>query len=119
MPDPIALYADLGGRIREAREARGITQHDLAVAVGLTRGSVANLESGRQRVQVHTLIAAAQALGLDAADLLSQATEGARPLAPVLPAQSSRLRRRLEDTRAQIDAVLKSLPRHVEETDRA
>ncbi|HEX5566724.1 MAG TPA: helix-turn-helix transcriptional regulator [Streptomyces sp.] len=73
------LYAALGQRLLAARRRRGVTQQELADAVGLTRASVANIEAGNQRIQVHTLIAAAQALGLDPAVLLSEALESGRP----------------------------------------
>ncbi|TFV33956.1 XRE family transcriptional regulator [Streptomyces sp. T1317-0309] len=70
------LYRRLGAYLRTVRQSRGIAQEDLARAVKLTRGSIANLEAGRQRIQVHTLIAACHALGLDPADALARALEG-------------------------------------------
>lgn len=64
------LYAALGARIRQAREARGLSQTALGKRLGLNRTSVCNIEAGRQRPMLHTLIAAAQALGVELADLL-------------------------------------------------
>lgn len=65
------LYAAVGFRITRLRKARGLRQDDLAVAIGLTRPSIANTESGRQRVPLHTLLAIAQALGVELVDLLA------------------------------------------------
>lgn len=106
------LYRAIGGRIAASRQERGVRQSDLAVAVGLTRASVANIENGGQRIQVHTLIAAAQALGLDPADLISQALEGGTLLAQPLPGgqrEAALLTRRLVAARDHIDALLAHL----------
>jgi transcriptional regulator with XRE-family HTH domain len=106
------LYRSIGARIAEARQQRGVRQSDLAAAVGLTRASVANIESGTQRVQVHTLVAAAQSLGLDPGDLISQALEGGTVLAQPLPGgrrEAALLTRRLVAARDHIDALLTHL----------
>lgn len=50
------FYTELGGRIRAMRTARKVTQDGLAAELGLTRSSVANIEAGRQRFPVHTLV---------------------------------------------------------------
>ncbi|MEH0631744.1 helix-turn-helix transcriptional regulator [Streptomyces stelliscabiei] len=119
MPDLIAataaitnLYRAIGAGVAEARKQRGIRQADLATAVGLTRASVANIESGAQRIQVHTLIATAQALNLDPADLISHALEGGTPLVQPLPGgqrEAALLTRRLTAARDHIDALLQHL----------
>lgn len=69
-PDP--LYARLGERVLSARRHRGMSQQQLAERVGLTRTSITNLERGHQKIQVHTLYAVAEALGVDPATLLPQ-----------------------------------------------
>ena len=56
------LYSEVGKRIREAREKRGLTQADLASAIALTRSSITNIEQGRQRLLLHTLCEVAVAL---------------------------------------------------------
>lgn len=106
------LYRAIGAHIAEARQQRGVRQSDLATAVGLTRASIANIERGDQRIQVHTLIAAAQALNLDPADLISQALEGGTPLVQPLPGgqrEAALLTRRLVAARDHIDALLTHL----------
>jgi transcriptional regulator with XRE-family HTH domain len=64
------IYAALGSLVREHREAQGMSQSALAKRIGLTRASVANIESGRQRIPLHHLYRIAQALGVNAHTLL-------------------------------------------------
>jgi len=63
------LNATIGFRITRVRRARGLRQEDIARAVGMSRSAIANAETGRQRLPVHALLAVAQALGLELADL--------------------------------------------------
>lgn len=100
------MYNTVGRNIARARHDRGLTQADLAVAVGLTRGSLTNIEAGRQRTPLHTTIAIAQALGVGLEDLLGDVPS----LSPVLAVDTGRLRSKLEETRAQITALLNALP---------
>lgn len=106
------LYQAIGARLAEARQQRGIRQADLAAAVGLTRASITNIEAGAQRIQIHTLIAAAQAVGIDPADLITQALEGGTPVVQPLPGgqrEAALLTRRLTAARDHIDALLTHL----------
>lgn len=70
MVDPETFYADLGQRIREERIRHGLTQKDLADRVDLTRTSVTNIELGRQKLLVHTLVDIAEALNIAPGTLL-------------------------------------------------
>jgi len=106
------LYRAVGAQLAATRQERGIRQADLATAVGLTRASIANIENGAQRIQLHTVIAAAQALGYDPADLITKALEGGEVLAPPLPGgqrEAALLTRRLITARDHIDALLTHL----------
>jgi transcriptional regulator with XRE-family HTH domain len=58
------VYQDIGKLIRMAREEENLTQHELGELVGLKRSSITNIEQGRHRIQVHTLMALAEALRL-------------------------------------------------------
>lgn len=69
------IYSIVGARIRETRETRGLTQAALGDRVGLTRGSIANIEAGQQRILLHTLEAIATSLGTNLIDILSKAAE--------------------------------------------
>ncbi len=73
MIDQDVLYAQVGRRIRETREKRGLTQKALATLVGLKRTSVTNIERGNQKLLLHTLVELAHALQVTPAELLGEA----------------------------------------------
>lgn len=54
----------LGERIRQAREAQGLSQHELAERVGRDQRSVSEYESGKRRIYAHDLPNFAQALNV-------------------------------------------------------
>ncbi len=64
------LYQHIGSVVRKRREALGMTQAQLAEAIGLLRTSVVNLEAGNQRVPLHTLFPICAVLGIEVADVL-------------------------------------------------
>jgi transcriptional regulator with XRE-family HTH domain len=66
-----ALYAALGRRIAKLRKDRGLTQAGLAGLLGLTRASIANIERGRQKFLVHTVLQLVAALRVSPNDLLA------------------------------------------------
>ena len=77
------FYEEVGRRIREARKRRKppITQEALAELVSLTRTSITNVEKGRQKFLLHTLVDIAAVLQVDPASLLPQSSaEGERQL---------------------------------------
>lgn len=79
MPDSHA--AELGARIRAARIAQGLTQDQLARAVGVTRSAVAQWETGRAGQIGGNLARVAQVLGTGPTYLLNgEADRGAPPL---------------------------------------
>ncbi len=53
--DQGAFYAEIGRRVRLARERLGLTQDYLAIQIMLSRTSVTNIEKGRQKVLAHTI----------------------------------------------------------------
>lgn len=64
MSKPIEpIYRAIGTKIEMMRNALGWTQSDFAKKVGLTRGSVANIETGRQRILLHDIEKIAAAFG--------------------------------------------------------
>lgn len=71
--DGMVIYARIGRRVQVLRKERGMTQATLASLVGLTRASIVNIERGRQKFLVHTLVQMARALDIPAAELLSDA----------------------------------------------
>lgn len=97
---PDEIYKDIGSRIRAARLERGLSQAALAEGVGLARTSITNVERGRQRIQVHTLIDIASALDADPRSLLPDRPEQLADLTSLLdsgalPEESDALRRML------------------------
>lgn len=79
------IAARFGRRVRELRETRGMTQEQLAHAIGMSRNQVQNIENSRnnnrdvdgQRVggtanpRLETIWALARALDVDVAQLIS------------------------------------------------
>ncbi len=49
-------YAEVGARIRELRESRGVTQAELAALVECEQSHVSRIESGEHRVHLDTLL---------------------------------------------------------------
>ncbi len=65
------IYKMIGERIRHERQKRNLTQDQLATAVGLNRASITNVENGRQKILVHTLVQIADSLGTSPARFLT------------------------------------------------
>jgi len=69
------FYEALGHRIRGARDQAGLSQLELAQRVGLARASIANLEAGRQRPPVHTIVLIASVVEVPVEALLPSLDE--------------------------------------------
>jgi len=69
---PEQIYQQVGRILRARREQLQLTQNEVAEAVGLSRTSVTNIESGRQALLLHQLQRFALILRLDPRDVLSQ-----------------------------------------------
>ena len=59
-----SIYGILGRAVSARRDELNLTQQALADKIGLSRASVANIESGRQKVLLHQVYALVRALGL-------------------------------------------------------
>ena len=55
----------IGREIIAAREARGMTQHQLAESVGMVQPNIARIESGKYSVGIDILSQIAEALGCE------------------------------------------------------
>jgi transcriptional regulator with XRE-family HTH domain len=75
------LYKDLGRRIQEARDRAGMTQQEVAdrLVPKVTRASVANMESGKQRILCHTLVALSAVLSTRPEELLPRGSATGAP----------------------------------------
>ncbi|WBB94259.1 helix-turn-helix transcriptional regulator [Verrucosispora sp. WMMC514] len=74
------LLRAFGQRVRILRAERGLTQQQLADAIGLTRTSVTNIEAGRQETLATTLVRLATALDVVPGALLD-GLDGTAPAA--------------------------------------
>ncbi len=64
----IATAQDLGTAISVARRHLGLTQRDLALAIGVGERFIVDLEAGKSTAQLGKALAAAKAVGLRLAD---------------------------------------------------
>jgi transcriptional regulator with XRE-family HTH domain len=69
------LAAELGRRVRAAREAAGLSQSTLERNAGLRPCTVAELERGESDVPVLDLVRIAAVVGVDVRDLLPGAAD--------------------------------------------
>ncbi len=106
---PEEFYVLLGNRVRTFRQQKGLTQEQLGnrLTPTMTRASVANIETGKQRVLAHTLVQLSGALDVSLDDLTR-----AEPL-PVSAEVSEQvnvvLRKRLRLSQAQAQRFTESL----------
>jgi transcriptional regulator with XRE-family HTH domain len=65
------VYADMGRRIQGRRNKIGMTQETLGSKLRprVTRASIANIESGKQRILAHTMLQLAETLDVEIAEL--------------------------------------------------
>ena len=69
-------YRRFGHSLRRVRKAAGLSQEDLAGAIGLTRTSVSNIENGRQKVLLHAFEKILRVLNVQPSDLLPETASG-------------------------------------------
>jgi DNA-binding XRE family transcriptional regulator len=68
--DDRMFYVYFGRQVRKARLDQGLTQSEVAKFLGLTRASIANVESGRQRLLVHQVVQLSSLLAVGLTDLV-------------------------------------------------
>lgn len=68
--DEWALYRHIGGRLRQVRGEMGVTQEQLAGAVGVLRTSITNIEAGKQKPPLHLLYRICATLGIEMTSVL-------------------------------------------------
>ncbi|MBL7145836.1 MAG: helix-turn-helix transcriptional regulator [Phycisphaerae bacterium] len=64
------IKKDIGFRIREVRQEKGLSQEKLAALADLHRAYIGQIERGEKNIGVVNLEKIAQALGVNARDLL-------------------------------------------------
>jgi len=63
---------DIGRRLGSYRKARGLTQIELAKALGISQSLLAYYETGHRNIPVATLISSARALNISVSELLGE-----------------------------------------------
>lgn len=108
-----SLQEEVGRAIRQQRKVKGLTQEQLAEAVGLTEQAIGKIERGENAPLLGTLDAIARRLDIAACHLMPPA-----PLPPDTPAAariSARVARLSQDEatwlEAIVDAALREKPR--------
>lgn len=79
-------------RLRELREAAGLTQPQLAERAGMTRDGISHLEQGRRKPSWETVLALCAALGVDCT-AFTQEPAKREPQGPGRPASKPALER--------------------------
>jgi Zn-dependent peptidase ImmA (M78 family)/DNA-binding XRE family transcriptional regulator len=80
--------AELGRRIRVAREAGGLTQDQVAEHVGIARSAVTQIEAGRRSVSSVELVKLAHFFGRDVAEFVATTFQEEDPLAALFRADA-------------------------------
>lgn len=103
-----SIYQHIGSIIKQRRKQLGMKQETLANELAISRGSLANIETGRQGILVHQLYKIALALKITPNDLLPAPDEPlplddwAEKLPPGLkPRQQQQIARLLEGAQAE------------------
>lgn len=92
--DEHAFFRAMGERIAEARKAQGLTQVQLAQALGVAQQVVASYEVGRHRIPSSFLPRLARALAMPVEELIGEeAQRSKRGPAPKLLQQVERIQR--------------------------
>jgi transcriptional regulator with XRE-family HTH domain len=73
-------YASIGQKVREKRLKRGITQEQLAEAVGVGVTHISHLETGHGTVSLKVFLAITNYLNCSADEILCKEVYAARPL---------------------------------------
>jgi HTH-type transcriptional regulator / antitoxin HipB len=68
----ISTAAEFGAALMRARKDLGLTQRDLALAIGVGERFIVELEAGKPTAQLGKALAAAKAAGLRLADTASR-----------------------------------------------
>lgn len=69
----IETAEDFGMQVARARKAIGLTQRDLALAIGTGERFIVDLEAGKPTAQLGKALAAAKAVGLKLTDIAERA----------------------------------------------
>lgn len=100
----------LGNVVRRARQAKGMTQLQLAKACGFNGAAIFMVEKGRQNMTIKSLMTVASKLGLEVGDLFPRST-------PRTAAKLTELKEVIGDVKDRVQAQLRTLERVSKELD--
>jgi DNA-binding Xre family transcriptional regulator len=63
--EPSKLFKEIGRKIREARIEKGMSQQDLALAVGMEQPDISKIEEGKKNITVETLARICRCLDIE------------------------------------------------------
>jgi y4mF family transcriptional regulator len=78
---PLTTAAEFGATLARARKGLGLTQRELALAVGVGERFIVDLEAGKPTAQLGKALAAARAAGMTLADTSELVLERPPPVA--------------------------------------
>lgn len=83
------FYTEVGQRIQKLRSDRKLSQTALGLLLipKVTRASIANIETGKQRILAHTLVQLAEALEIPLTDLIPPQKQAQQIVADTLEAE--------------------------------
>ena len=85
------VYKEIGKRLRHWRKAKLMKQEALAKELGISRGSLANIETGKQSVLVHQIYNFARALKVKPHDFLPDSVSEMSSTPPVVLSQPTNI----------------------------
>lgn len=109
----------IGQRLKEARLQRGMTQPELAEAVGVTKGAIGNYETDLSSPKEPILIKLMEVLRIDANYLYQDYITSASPLSPDEEHLLSLWRGANDQARSDVIDLLEKHQRKKEETHTA
>ena len=66
----VEMHVEVGRRIRELRQKKGLLQEELARKAGLSASALSNFEQGRRRISLEWLRKISKVLGVTVSDLI-------------------------------------------------
>jgi transcriptional regulator with XRE-family HTH domain len=86
IPDLDSLVEKIGGNITKIRKAKGLTQKDLAVKIGISQRLLSHFEVGRRRITSEMLFQIALSLNVSADKILglNGSVKDSSPISPSL-----------------------------------
>lgn len=94
-----AFYEKLGDNIRDARKQCNLNQEELGERLGMSRVSIVNIETGKQRLPLHVLWDMSDVLKIKLSELVPEMTSETKLSAEQLidPTTLSKIKKETED----------------------